>query len=217
MSHSTFAERLKEAMQLRNLKSSQIEKISEQLFNENKIKRPIKMPVITDYLKGRYEAAQSNIYALALILNVNEVWLMGEDVPIDRSFGRTKVAEINLINLSNNEIIQKIPYSYRTDISEEDPSNFFAVYASDNSMAPLLDVGDIAIIKKYKEFTNRKTYLLKIKNSNPIIRKVIKNDDEKIELQAMNMWNFPPQTNLTMDDIELIGEVIKVENKSAFK
>ena len=217
MSHSTFAERLKEAMQLRNLKSSQIEKISEQLFNENKIKRPIKMPVITDYLKGRYEAAQSNIYALALILNVNEVWLMGEDVPIDRSFGRTKVAEINLINLSNNEIIQKIPYSYRTDISEEDPSNFFAVYASDNSMAPLLDVGDIAIIKKYKEFTNRKTYLLKIKNGNPIIRKVIKNDDEKIELQAMNMWNFPPQTNLTMDDIELIGEVIKVENKSAFK
>ena len=204
-------------MQLRNLKSSQIEKISEQLFNENKIKRPIKMPVITDYLKGRYEAAQSNIYALALILNVNEVWLMGEDVPIDRSFGRTKVAEINLINLSNNEIIQKIPYSYRTDISEEDPSNFFAVYASDNSMAPLLDVGDIAIIKKYKEFTNRKTYLLKIKNGNPIIRKVIKNDDEKIELQAMNMWNFPPQTNLTMDDIELIGEVIKVENKSAFK
>lgn len=217
MSHSTFAERLKEAMQLRNLKSSQIEKISEQLFNENKIKRPIKMPVITDYLKGRYEAAQSNIYALALILNVNEVWLMGEDVPIDRSFGRTKVAEINLINLSNNEIIQKIPYSYRTDISEEDPSNFFAVYASDNSMAPLLDVGDIAIIKKYKEFTNRKTYLLKIKNGNPIIRKVIKNDDEKIELQAMNMWNFPTQKNLNMDDIEILGEVIKVENKSAFK
>ena len=217
MSHSTFAERLKEAMQLRNLKSSQIEKISEQLFNENKIKRPIKMPVITDYLKGRYEAAQSNIYALALILNVNEVWLMGEDVPIDRSFGRTKVAEINLINLSNNEIIQKIPYSYRTDISEEDPSNFFAVYASDNSMAPLLDVGDIAIIKKYKEFTNRKTYLLKIKNGNPIIRKVIKNDDEKIELQAMNMWNFPTQKDLNMDDIEILGEVIKVENISAFK
>lgn len=217
MSHSTFAERLKEAMQLRNLKSSQIEKISEQLFNENKIKRPIKMPVITDYLKGRYEAAQSNIYALALILNVNEVWLMGEDVPIDRSFGRTKVAEINLINLSNNEIIQKIPYSYRTDISEEDPSNFFAVYASDNSMAPLLDVGDIAIIKKYKEFTNRKTYLLKIKNGNPIIRKVIKNDDEKIELQAMNMWNFPTQKDLNMDDIEILGEIIKVENKSAFK
>ena len=84
-------------------------------------------------------------------------------------------------------------------------------------MAPLLDIGDIAIIKKYKEFTNRKTYLLKIKKGSPIIRKVIQNDDGNLELQAMNMWNFPPQTNYTMDDIELIGEVIKVENKSAFK
>ena len=217
MSNSTFAERLKEAMKIRKLKSSQIEKMSEDLVSEQKIKRPIRMPVITDYLKGRYEAAQSNIYALALILNVNEVWLMGEDVPMDRSYGRTKIAEINIIDILTNETIQKIPYCYRTDIAADDPKNFFAIHATDNSMAPLLDVGDIAIIKKYKEFSNRKTYLLKIKNSDPIIRKVIQADDGKIELQAMNMWNFPTQYDLTMDDIEILGEVIKVENNSAFK
>lgn len=217
MSHSTFANRLKEAMKLRNFKSSQIEKISQNLYNEGKIKRPIKMPVITDYLKGRYEAAQSNIYTLALILDVNEVWLMGEDVPMDRSFGRTKVTEINLINLSTNEIIQKIPYSYRTDIAEDDPKNLFAIYASDNSMAPLLDVGDIAIIKKYNEFFNGKTYLLKIKGGTPIIRKIIKSDDGKVELQAMNMWNFPTQYDFNFEDLEILGEVIKSENRSAFK
>ena len=217
MSHSTFANRLKEAMKLKDFKSSQIEKISQNLYNEGKIKRPIKMPVITDYLKGRYEAAQSNIYALALILDVNEVWLMGEDVPMDRSFGRTKVAEINLINLSTNEVIQKIPFSYRTDINEDDPKNFFAIYASDSSMAPLLDVGDIAIIKKYKKFLNGKTYLLKLKGGTPIIRKVIKSDDGKIELQAMNMWNFPTQYDFSFEDIEILGEVTKVENNSAFK
>lgn len=217
MSHSTFANRLKEAMKLKDFKSSQIEKISQNLYNEGKIKRPIKMPVITDYLKGRYEAAQSNIYALALILDVNEVWLMGEDVPMDRSFGRTKVAEINLINLSTNEVIQKIPFSYRTDINEDDPKNFFAIYASDSSMAPLLDVGDIAIIKKYKKFFNGKTYLLKLKGGTPIIRKVIKSDDGKIELQAMNMWNFPTQYDFSFEDLEILGEVTKVENNSAFK
>ena len=54
MIKSTFSERLKEAMKIRNLKSSQIEKISEKLYNEQKIKRIIKMPVITDYLKGRF-------------------------------------------------------------------------------------------------------------------------------------------------------------------
>ena len=217
MIKSTFSERLKEAMKIRNLKSSQIEKISEKLYNEQKIKRIIKMPVITDYLKGRYEAAQSNIYALALILDVNEVWLMGEDVPMDRSYGRTKVTEINVINLATNEVIQKIPYSYRTDIAEDNPKNYFAIYASDNSMAPLLDVGDIAIIRKFDKFINMKTYLLKIKQGNPIIRKVIQSDDGKIELQAMNMWNFPTQTDLTLNDIEILGEVVRVENRSAFK
>ena len=217
MNHSTFSERLKVAMKLKDFKSSQIEKISQNLYNEGKIKRPIKMPVITDYLKGRYEAAQSNIYALALILDVNEVWLMGEDVPMDRSFGRTKVAEINLINLSTNEVIQKIPFSYRTDINEDNPQNFFAIYASDSSMAPLLDVGDIAIIKKYTKFLNGKTYLLKIKGGAPIIRKIIKSDDGKVELQAMNMWNFPTQYDFNFEDLEILGDVVKIENNSAFK
>lgn len=213
----SFADRLKEAMKLRNLKSSQIEKISQDLYNEGKIKRPIKMPLITDYLKGRYEATQSNIYTLSLILNVNEVWLMGFDVPMDRNFGRTKTAEIDVISLVNNDIIQKIPYAYRTDIADEDPSNFFAIYASDNSMAPLLDVGDIAIIKKYNEFLNGKTYLLKIKGGTPIIRKVIKSDDGKVELQAMNMWNFPTQYDFNFEDLEILGEVVKSENRSAYK
>ena len=88
MPNASFAERLQEAMLLRNIKSSQIEKISEQLFNENKIKKVIKMPLISDYLKGRYEAKQSNIYALALILNVDEAWLMGADVPMERNFDK---------------------------------------------------------------------------------------------------------------------------------
>ena len=58
---------------------------------------------------------------------------------------------------------------------------------------------------------------LKIKNGNPIIRKIIQSDNGEIELQAMNMWNFPTQNGLKMEDIEVLGEVVRVENKSAFK
>lgn len=199
----TFANRLSKALLIRNIKPVDLAE-----------KTGISKSKISSYMSGRYKAKQDGIYLLSKALDVDPGWLMGYDVSMD---GRTKITEIDVINLSTNEVMKKIPYSYRTDISEEDPSNFFAIYASDNSMAPLLDVGDIAIIKKYKEFINKKTYLLKIKNGNPIIRKVIKNDDGKIELQAMNMWNFPTQTDLTLNDIELIGEVIKVENKSAFK
>lgn len=203
---STFADRLKKILEIRNMKQVELcekTKLSSGLINK--------------YLKGKAFARQDKLSLLAEALNTNEVWLMGYDVPMDKNYGKTKIAEINVINLSTNEIIKKIPHSYRTNISDEDPSNFFAIFASDNSMAPLLDVGDIAIIKKYETFSNKKTYLLKIKGGNPIIRKVIQSDDGKIELQAMNMWNFPTQDNLTLSDIEILGEVIKVENSSAFK
>lgn len=207
----TFANRLLLAMKKNNI--NQIELSEKTILHGKKISQSL----INKYLKGKAFARQDNIYILSKILNVNEVWLMGYNVPMDRNFGRTKTQHINVYNLITNEVIQTIPYEYRPDIAEDDPKNFFAIQAFDNSMAPLLDVGDIAIIKKYKEFVNKKTYLLKIKNGKPIIRKVIRSDDGLVELQAMNMWNFPIQQDLKFEDIEIIGEVVKVENNSAFK
>lgn len=202
----TFASRLEKILEIRNMKQVELcekTKLSSGLINK--------------YLKGKAFARQDKLSILAEALDTNEVWLMGYNVPMDRNYGKTKISEIDIINLSTNEIIQKIPFSYRTDIAEEDPKNFFAIYASDNSMAPLLDVGDIAIIKKYTKFLNGKTYLLKIKCGTPIIRKIIKSDAGKVELQAMNMWNFPTQYDFNFEDLEILGEVVKVENNSAFK
>ena len=36
---------------------------------------------ISNYLSGRYKAAQSNTYLIAKALDVSEAWLMGYDVP----------------------------------------------------------------------------------------------------------------------------------------
>lgn len=36
------------------------------------------------YLSGAYEPKQNRIYDMARVLNVNEAWLMGYDVPMDR-------------------------------------------------------------------------------------------------------------------------------------
>lgn len=201
----SFSKRLKEAMRLRNINQAELSQ-----------KSGISKSSLSEYLKGKYEAKQTGLFNLAKALDVNEVWLMGEDVPMDRTYGRSKIIEINVINLITNDIIQKIPYVYRTDIENQNIDNIFAIYANDNSMAPLLDNNDIAIIQKDISFVSGGTYLLKLKNGFPIIRKIFKTTNG-IELQAMNMWNFPPQTNLKDTDIEIIGKVIKVENQSAFK
>lgn len=68
-----IAKRIKEAMTLRNLK--QIDLVE---------KTGISKGALSSYLSGRYSPKQNNIYLLAKALSVNEAWLMGADVPMDK-------------------------------------------------------------------------------------------------------------------------------------
>lgn len=94
---------------------------------------------------------------------------------------------------------------------------YFAYKTQDNSMAPLLNIGDIAIIEQQQtnDFENGKTYLLESENK-ILIRKIVENNQEnQIELIAMNPYY--PAIKTTKDKITIIGKVIKAENQSAFK
>lgn len=68
-----FAIRLRKAMNNKNIRASELSK-----------KTLISPPILSDYLKGKYKAKQDNIYILAKVLDVNEAWLMGYDVPYER-------------------------------------------------------------------------------------------------------------------------------------
>lgn len=70
---ATTSERLKEIMALRNIK--QVDIIE---------KTGITKGALSSYISGRYEPKQKTIYQLAKCLDVNEAWLMGLDVPMDR-------------------------------------------------------------------------------------------------------------------------------------
>ncbi len=112
------------------------------------------------------------------------------------------------------EDIKNIPILGDKDLNEKVKFDIFGYKAINNEMAPLLDVEDIAIIKKEKELENNKTYLLKYEDK-ILIRKIIDNGNNNITLQAMNPYY--PIINTTKDKIEIIGKVIKAENSSAFK
>lgn len=74
MSKSTFAARLKEAMQIRGIKQSDI--VSDLNLPKS---------AISQYLSGKFEAKQDRVYVLAKYLDVSEAWLMGLDVPMKRN------------------------------------------------------------------------------------------------------------------------------------
>lgn len=172
----SFANRLSKALMLRNMRPID-------LANKSGINKA----TISEYLAGRYEAKQNNIYILAKALNVNEAWLMGFDTNIDR--------------IPDNERTQIMTYS-----------------ATDDSMFPLLGIDDIAYINPQDTFHSGETIYFKLDDKN-MIRKIIDRAGQ-IEFHAMNPYY--PVLKYTKEDLKnkqfiIIGKVIKVENKSAFK
>jgi len=75
----TFANRLLIAMKKNNI--NQVE-LSEKTRTYDK---PISQSLINKYLKGKALARQNNIYILCKILDVDEAWIMGYDVPMQRT------------------------------------------------------------------------------------------------------------------------------------
>lgn len=70
----TIAKRIKVALDMNNMKQSELVE-----------KTGIGKSSISTYLSGAYEPKQKNIYKIAEALNVNESWLMGYDVPMERN------------------------------------------------------------------------------------------------------------------------------------
>lgn len=71
--NNTIADRIKKGMAVRGLRQTDIIE-----------KTGINKGALSSYISGRYEPKQNNIYLIAKALNVNEAWLMGADVPMDR-------------------------------------------------------------------------------------------------------------------------------------
>ena len=69
---SDFAERLRMALNFRNMKATELSELT-----------GINKSTISQYLSKEYEPKRDRIELFAKILNVNEAWLIGYDVPIE--------------------------------------------------------------------------------------------------------------------------------------
>lgn len=87
----TFSNRLNTAMRIRNIKATELS-----------IKTGIAKSSLSEYINGKYEAKQDGVYLLAKALNVNEAWLMGLDVPMEKVIDNI-LKKIGAIPLSDIE------------------------------------------------------------------------------------------------------------------
>lgn len=77
---STFAARLQEGLLLRNMKQAELSR-----------RTGLDKSSISRYLRSKYNGNQDAVYKIAQVLNVEEAWLIGYDVPMERE-RRTEVA-----------------------------------------------------------------------------------------------------------------------------
>lgn len=108
MKTHTTADRLKQLMSTRDLKQADIVRAVEPFCKKYNIK--LGKSILSQYVSGKTEPGQEKLTILGLALNVSEAWLMGYDVPMERSITPTainsdgrKAEYIELFDMLNEE------------------------------------------------------------------------------------------------------------------
>lgn len=202
----SFANRLQKAMNYANMK--QVDLVN---------KTGLDKTLINKYLAGIMKAKQDKLTILADALNVNEVWLMGYDVPMERNLNAYKVDELG------NSVIPipilgtvKAGYDYlaqenwigTVDVETSLVGNgkdYFALKVHGNSMSPTLIEDDIVVIKKQNDFENGDIVVAIINGDEATIKKG-KKSDSSILLQPLNTAYEP--LIFTYDEMKTIPVTI---------
>lgn len=95
---SNTSERLKEAMRIANMKQTDLARAT-----------GLGKGGISNYVIGRYEPKSNIISILAEALNVDPVWLMGYDVPMERKQSSPNNQELTEGEKLVLELFRKIP------------------------------------------------------------------------------------------------------------
>ena len=82
---ATCAERIKKALTIKGMKQSELCRLTK-----------IPKSALSQYISGAFEPKQDRIYRMAQALNVNETWLMGLDVPMERQVKKNSPSEAEL-------------------------------------------------------------------------------------------------------------------------
>lgn len=213
----TFANRLNKAILLRNIKPIELSE-----------KTGIDKSKISSYMSGRYKAKQDGVYLLAKALDVNEAWLMGLDVPMERIkddiFQKIGAIPLSEIETTKIPVLGKVKagYDYLAqeniieyiffNIDGSDKENYYALYVTGNSMEPLFDDGDIVIVHKQDNFNNGENCVVLINGDEATIKKVYKGTTG-IELKAVNPY-YPPRIFTEEEIRDLPVKIIGVVEKS---
>lgn len=119
MSKIEIKDRIKKAIEIREITQSELAK-----------KANIDKGQLSSYISGKYKPRQNNIDALSIALNVNEAWLMGFDVPMERDYEDQKV----IIHDAIWDEVEKLLHQAGYIIIDSDGSDIITITKSDQEI-----------------------------------------------------------------------------------
>lgn len=210
----TFTNRLNTAIRLRNIKPIELSE-----------KTGIDKSKISSYMSGRYKAKQDGIYLLAQALSVNEAWLIGYDVPMEK----TLTVDSNVFPIS--DVPKKIPvlgrisaglpilateniegYEFAPSSLIKEGYEYFYLKVQGDSMNLKFNNGDIVLVQKQDELENNEIGVILINGYDATVKKY-KSENGLVILEPMstNPENTVQIYNPKDISIKIIGKVVSYQ------
>lgn len=213
----TFANRLKKAMSIRNIKAIELSE-----------KTGISKSSLSEYINGKYEAKQDGVYLLAKALDVSEPWLMGLDVPMERvnrndtsnAFPLTDTpvklpilgkvsAGLPILATENIEGYEFAPSSYIKQGYE-----YFYLKVTGDSMNLKFNEGDIVLVQKQGYLENGEIGVILVNGNDATIKKFQqKNGFIFLEPMSTNPANQVQIYDPKEVEIKIIGKAVSYQGK----
>ena len=219
-----IAHRIKEAMKDNDMTQADLSRIS-----------GISKSTLSEWISGKYEPKQNNIYILSKALKVNPTWLMGLEVQkeikedISLIYNRLEAKrQRRVYNFAEHQleeqqrvkptvyVISKL--SAGTGIIDLDPTDTeevefdgyvpahdLAFEVSGDSMIPMFKDGEIVFVEKTQDIRNGQIIAVQI-NEEAYIKKAYVEDDH-LRLVSLNKEYEDIIANEN-DDIRVVGRVI---------
>lgn len=211
-----FSNRLNAAIRIRNIKPIELSE-----------KTGIDKSKISSYMSGRYKAKQDGVYLLAQALNVNEAWLMGLDVPMERNL---KI-ESNVFPTS--DIPKKVPvigkisaglpilaveniegYEFAPSSHIKEGYEYFYLRVQGDSMNLKFNEGDIVLVQKQDTLENDEVGVILVNGDDATVKKY-KSENGLVILEPLstNPENTVQIYNPKNINIKIIGKVVSYQGK----
>ena len=209
---TNIAERLQQAMELRELRQTDLVE-----------KSGVNKGALSSYISGRYQPKQENIYRLAKALNVSEAWLMGADVPMETPSQAPSFSNVRPIETRRFPVLGEIACGTPIFMDEERElyiesganihADFCLIARGDSMINARINDGDIVFIQKDVEIVDGQIYAVAIDDEATLKRLYYDRKQNILQLLAENPKYSPMvYSGESLDHIHVLGRAVAFQS-----